>query len=71
MPDRLPDLTSSSASFCSNCDDLMGRAALWIHGHLHCRHDYVIAGTRVVCNARGHVGRGEADDFDPVRVFEV
>lgn len=64
-------LQPASASFCSNCDDLMGRAGLWIHGHLHCRHDYVLGGTRVVCNARGHVGRGEADDFDAIRVFEV
>jgi DNA repair exonuclease SbcCD nuclease subunit len=64
-------LQPASASFCSNCEDLMGRAGLWIHGHLHCRHDYVIAGTRVVCNARGHVSRGEADDHDPLQVLEI
>jgi hypothetical protein len=58
-------LQPASASFCSNCEDLMGRAGLWLHGHLHCRHDYTIAGTRVVSNARGHVGRGEADGHDP------
>jgi hypothetical protein len=58
-------LQPASASFCSNCEDLMGRAALWLHGHLHCRHDYTIAGTRVVSNARGHVERGEADGHDP------
>lgn len=64
-------LQPASASFCSDCEDLMGRAGLWIHGHLHCRHDYVVAGTRVVCNARGHVDRGEADDHDPLRVLEI
>ena len=64
-------LQPASASFCSDCEDLMGRAGLWIHGHLHCRHYYHLAGTRVVCNARGHVARGEADGHDPMRVFEI
>ena len=59
-------LQPASASFCSNCEDLMGRAALWLHGHLHCRHDYTIAGTRVVSNARGHVEREEAAAHDPL-----
>lgn len=64
-------LQPATASFCSDCEDLMGRAGLWLHGHLHCRHDYVVAGTRVVCNARGLVDRGEADDHQPLRLFEV
>ncbi|MCX7272685.1 MAG: metallophosphoesterase [Burkholderiales bacterium] len=64
-------LQPASASFCSDCEDLMGRAALWIHGHLHCRHDYLAGGTRVVCNARGHVERGEADGHEPLCVFEI
>ncbi|MCH8857457.1 MAG: phosphoesterase, partial [Proteobacteria bacterium] len=41
------------------------------HGHLHCRHDYRAAGTRVVSNARGHVRKGEADGFDGLRTWEV
>ena len=64
-----------TASFCNADDALLPRAATWIHGHLHCRHDYLAehAGgrTRVVCNARGHVRKGEAEGHDPLRVFDV
>ena len=36
-----------TASFCNADDDLLPRADLWLHGHLHCRHDYrVRAGQR-------------------------
>jgi hypothetical protein len=67
---------SGTASFCNADDDLIGRADLWIHGHLHCRHDYrvpALAGgsTRVVCNARGHERRGEAEGYQPRFVLEV
>jgi DNA repair exonuclease SbcCD nuclease subunit len=59
---------AGTASFCNADDDLLPLADLWIHGHLHCRHDYRVrhdAGeTRVVCNARGHASRGEADGYD-------
>jgi hypothetical protein len=64
-------LQPASASFCSNCEDLMGRAGLWLHGHLHCRHDYTIAGTRIVSNARGHVDNNEALGHDPVFTVEL
>jgi predicted phosphodiesterase len=65
-----------TASFCNADDDLLPRVALWIHGHLHCRHDYRVrhAGggeTRVVCNARGHARKGEADGYDGRRTVDV
>lgn len=61
-----------SASFCNADDDLLPGADLWLHGHLHCRHDYLVrhapgaprALTRVVSNARGHAHKGEADGHD-------
>jgi hypothetical protein len=61
-----------SASFCNADDDLLPFADLWLHGHLHCRHDYRVehppgsprAWTRVVSNARGHARKGEADGHD-------
>lgn len=60
--------TPGTASFCNADDDLLPGASVWIHGHLHCRHDYTVAHanghTRVVCNARGHSQRGEVDGFD-------
>jgi hypothetical protein len=53
-----------TASFCNADDDLITRADLWLHGHLHCRHDYALpragrAPVRVVCNARGLAAKGE------------
>lgn len=50
----------STASFCNADDDLLAHADLWIHGHVHCRHDYRVGRTRVVCNARGFEHKGEA-----------
>ena len=57
-------LQPGTASFCNSDDDLIPRADLWLHGHLHCRHDYTLprAGrlpARVVCHARGLEKKGE------------
>jgi DNA repair exonuclease SbcCD nuclease subunit len=64
-----------TASFCNADDDLFPMADLWIHGHLHCRHDYRVrhegGETRVVCNARGHGKRGEAEGYDGLFTVEV
>ena len=66
---------AGSASFCNADDALLPHADLWIHGHLHCRHDYAVAHargtTRVVCNSRGHARKGEADGHRPGLVLEV
>ena len=64
-------LQPGSAAFCNNDDDLVPLADLWIHGHLHCRHDYRIGHGRVVCNARGLVRKGEAEGYQPLQLFEV
>lgn len=34
---------------------------LWIHGHTHSPHDYLLGDTRVVCNPRGYPGEGKAE----------
>jgi hypothetical protein len=64
-----------TASFCNADDGLLPLADLWIHGHLHCRHDYQVphagGNTRVVCNARGHSRRGEAEGYRGDLVLEV
>jgi hypothetical protein len=66
---------AGTASFCNADDDLLPHATTWIHGHLHCRHDYRVAHaqgtTRVICNARGHSRKGEADGYDALRLFEL
>ncbi|HIV72176.1 MAG TPA: metallophosphoesterase [Candidatus Aquabacterium excrementipullorum] len=58
-----------TASFCNADDGLLPLANLWIHGHLHCRHDYTVThpqggSTRVVSNARGHGYKSESLGHD-------
>jgi hypothetical protein len=65
-----------TASFCNADDDLIPRADLWLHGHLHCRHDYHIdrAGrspARVACQARGLAHKGEDQGFDGRRLLQL
>jgi hypothetical protein len=65
-----------TASFCNADDDLVSRADLWLHGHLHCRHDYPVARSgrvpsRVVCQARGLASKGEDEGFDAMRLIHV
>lgn len=43
-----------NAAFVSDLSPLMGKAKLWIHGHVHDSFDYDLAGTRVVANPRGY-----------------
>jgi predicted phosphodiesterase len=64
-----------NACFVSRAEDLLGadKAALWIHGHTHDSFDYVLSGTRVVCNPRGYARDGVPENaaFDPGLVVEV
>ncbi len=65
-----------TASFCNADDDLIPLADLWLHGHLHCRHDYRVErrgrpATRVVCQATGLARKGEARGFDPLKLIEL
>jgi hypothetical protein len=65
-----------TASFCNADDDLLPLADLWLHGHLHCRHDYLVprAGrspTRVVSQARGLDTKGETDGYEPLKLIQV
>ena len=67
---------ASSASFCNADDDLLAATDLWLHGHLHCRHDYLVPRdgrqpTRVVCQARGVAKKGEPEGFDPDKLIEI
>ena len=65
-----------TASFCNADDDLIPRADVWLHGHLHCRHDYRLARagrapSRVVCQARGLLKKGEPQGLEPLKLIEV
>ncbi|MFG6447898.1 metallophosphoesterase [Roseateles sp. BYS180W] len=65
----------TTASFCSNDEDLLPLAQMWVHGHVHWRPDYgfehAAGRTRVVCNARGLAYKGEADGFDPLLCLDL
>jgi hypothetical protein len=67
---------NGTASFCNRDDDLLPGAALWLHGHLHCRQDYRVVhadgrSTRVVSQARGLADKGETEGFDAGRLIEI
>lgn len=49
-----------NACFVSDAEHLVGasRAQWWIHGHTHDSFDYVLNGTRVICNPRGYAKAG-------------
>jgi Icc-related predicted phosphoesterase len=64
-------LIPGTAGFCNSLDDLLPRAELWLHGHLHCACDYLKHGCRVVANPLGYAAKGEQDDFDPGLLVEV
>jgi predicted phosphodiesterase len=53
-----------NACFISDVEHLMARerVRIWIHGHTHDSFDYTVDGTRVVCNPRGYVRNGVAEN---------
>lgn len=64
-----------NACFVSNAEHLVSadRAQWWIHGHTHDSFDYVLNGTRVICNPRGYAKAGvnENTRFDPHLTIDV
>ena len=64
-------LTPGTAGFCNSLEPLLAKAQLWVHGHLHCQHDYVEQGCRVVANTLGYAAKGEQDGFREDFVLEV
>jgi hypothetical protein len=59
----------ANPGFVVDLDAMMGRVALWIHGHTHTFFDYTVHGTRLVCNPRGYPG--EPTGFRPDFSVEV
>lgn len=67
-----------AAAYASHLDSLVCQADLWIHGHIHDSMDYLLSGTRVVCNPLGYPLQSadghwlpENTAFDPSLVVEV
>ncbi len=44
--------------------------ALWVHGHIHKRQDYIHGDTRIICNPHGYADRVEPA-FDPGLVIQI
>lgn len=64
-------LTPATAGFCNSLGDLLGRAQWWFHGHLHCQHDYVENGCRVMANTLGYASKGEQAGFREELVIDL
>ena len=64
-------LTPGTAGFCNSLDELLPQAQLWLHGHLHCQHDYLAGGCRVVANTLGYAAKGEQEAFREQLLIEV
>lgn len=64
-------LRPGTAGFCNALDELLPQAQLWLHGHLHCQHDYLVGGCRVVANTLGYADKGEQVGFRESLVIEV
>ncbi|MEN9904862.1 MAG: hypothetical protein RLZZ555_1427 [Pseudomonadota bacterium] len=63
--------TPGTAGFCNALDGWMEQADLWLHGHLHCAHDYRVGRCRVVANPLGYASKNEQRDFMPALCLEV
>lgn len=61
--------------YCSNMDYLVDSlgAQVWVHGHIHASHDYMLGDTRVICNPRGYAfgKKHENSSFNSTLIFEV
>lgn len=64
-------LRPGTAGFCNALDDLLPLAQFWLHGHLHCQHDYVARGCRVVANTLGYAVKGEQEGFREAFTLDV
>lgn len=62
-------LTPGTAGFCNALDPLLPQANLWLHGHLHCAHDYVHKGCRVVANPLGYARKNEQLGFETQKTW--
>ncbi len=62
---------ASTASFCNADDELMAGVDLWLHGHVHSRHDMRLGATRVISRARGLAHKGETEGYNEAWSVEI
>lgn len=60
-------------AYCNDLKPLLHEYEIsaWIHGHVHSRIDYRIAGTKILCNPRGYAGKKVVPGFDQNKIVEV
>lgn len=64
-------LVPGTAGFCNALDPWLQHADLWLHGHLHCAHDYTVGRCRVRANPLGYADKNEQLDYDPLCCVEL
>jgi predicted phosphodiesterase len=64
-------LTPGTAGFCNHLDHWLPQADVWLHGHLHCAHDYRVGRCRVVANPLGYHDKHEQLGFKPTGTIQV
>ncbi len=47
------------------------KPAVWVHGHTHTACDYMIGGTRVICNPRGYGNQFKKNGYNATLTFEI
>ena len=65
-----------NAGFANNGLDrfiLSSNIHTWIHGHTHINRDYMLGGTRIICNPRGYISKNriENPEFNPNLIIEI
>lgn len=60
-------------AYCNDLKPLMHEfeIAAWFHGHVHSRTDYLIAGSRILCNPRGYAGKKIVPGFDQNKIVVI
>ena len=71
-----PEYASDDVSYAyanMGLDDLIFDSGpdLWVHGHMHTRHDFMHGDTRIVCNARGYWGQERITKTASVKLIEI
>lgn len=59
-----------NAAFVSNLSELLPKADLWIHGHVHDSFDYTVSGCRVIANPAGYARNRNSAGSAKELVFE-
>jgi Calcineurin-like phosphoesterase len=64
-------LSPGTAGFCNALDDLLPKADVWLHGHLHCPTDLTVGRCRIVANPLGYAHKQEQLGFRPTLTVDV